>query len=129
MTKKVESNITKTLLKTFWIVVDGCTVLNSRFIPVYAILLTNTEYGFRRVLLAFSLLEVEMKQDAQEHLEFLKFVLDTFSWSFSSVAALQGNNYVINLALRKVRKVSIEVCTPHKFNFAMNEINSLTKGS
>ncbi len=108
--------------KTFSIVFYGWIICDSHFISVYAVLPKNTENGFKGVLVALSPLEDETKQDANEHYEFLKFVLGTFSQSLSNVAALIGYNCSSNLSLAAMCKVLFIECASHRFNLAVNVI-------
>ncbi len=104
LTKIVETIITEILPNTFSIVFDGWVMRDSHFISVYAVFPENNVNGFKRVLLAFSPLKDETKQDANKHYEFLKFVLCTFSQSLSNVAALIGDNCSTNLSLAAMCK-------------------------
>lgn len=87
LTKLVESNKKALLPDRFTAIFDDWTTDDSHCVGVYAASPSLSIDGYSTLLLAFSPLDNETFQDAQNHYEFLKFVLDLFAQSLEHVVA------------------------------------------
>ncbi len=119
LSSSVEEKIAQILPDKFAIVFDGWSCGDTHYVAVYATFPYNTPVGYRKVLLGFSPFEEETSQSAQEHYEYLEFVLSTFKKSFDNVAVLIGDNCNTKKALADKAGMLFVGCASHRFNLAM----------
>ena len=74
----VEEEITIILPSKFGLVVDGWSALDIHYLAVFATFPANTETKYDQVLLGFSPFENEENMKPENHVDFIKFVLDLF---------------------------------------------------
>ncbi len=60
---------------------DGWCCADTHCVGAYATYLSEDEIGYSKCLLAFSPFEEEERQDAENHQEFVKFVLSVYNKS------------------------------------------------
>ncbi len=81
LTKLVETKISKVLPKTIALVFDGWSQCSTHYIAVYASFPSKNDNRYDTRLLAISLLEDETSLNAEEHHQFLTYVLEVFGLS------------------------------------------------
>ncbi len=72
--------------------------------------------------LAFSPCESENSQSAENHYQFLLFVLELFGKSIENVVALEGDNRSANKAFAIRVGCGFVGCASHRYNLAMKDI-------
>ncbi len=92
LTKIVEEKIRNILPHALAIVFDGWTTSDSHYITMYATFADDCTLGYKSVLLALSPFESEDSQSAENHYEFLLFVLELFGKSIENSVALVDEN-------------------------------------
>ncbi len=122
LTEIVEGKITSLLLDKFGLVFDGCCCADTHYVGVYTTYLSEDEIGYSKCLLAFSLFEEEDRQDAENHQEFVKFVLSVYNKSLENSVVLIGDNCSTNRRLANDVGISFIGCASHKFNLAVEII-------
>ncbi len=78
--------------------------------------------GYDTHLLAISPLEDGASLNAQEHHQFLKYVLELFGLSWQNVAFLIGDNVSTNKSLSRITNIPFIGCASHRFNLAIRDI-------
>ena len=124
LTKSLEIEISKMLPPKFALVFDGWSLdgTSTHFIAVIAKWMSPTNKKPCSALLAFSPLLDESNQTAQNHKEFLEYVLqDIFSKDFENVLCLIGDNCSTNKALADLCEKPLIGCSAHRFNLAIQK--------
>ena len=121
LTKVLEKKISTMLPKKFALVFDGWSLdgTSTHFVAVIAKWMANGSCC--RALLAFSPLLDETNQTAENHKEFLEFVLGIFQKNLSNVICLVGDNCSTNLALANLCGKPLIGCAAHRFNLAIQK--------
>lgn len=122
LTAKVEEKIKALLPSRFAIVFDGWSVGDTHFVAIYATFPKANDSGFEEVLLGLSPMENEESQDANEHYDFVKFVLSVFGKTMDNVVALIGDNTSTNKAFARCLGPFFVGCHSHRYNLAMKDI-------
>jgi len=114
--------IENTLPDSFAVVFDGWSAGPTHYVSVFATFPAELPAGYDKLLLGIAPMGEELSQSAEEHVDFLDFVLEVFGRSRNNVAALIGDNANTNRAFaRKFGAVFIG-CHSHKFNLAMKDM-------
>ena len=121
LTLVLEKKITKMLPDKFALVFDGWSLdgTSTHFVAAIAKWIENGTSC--RALLAFSPLLDEASQTAENHKEFLEFVLGIFQKKFTNVICLIGDNCATNLALANLCNKPLIGCAAHRFNLAIQK--------
>ena len=101
LTKIVERKIEGLLPDRLAIVFDGWAGGDTHFVSVFATFPANNKQGYDRVFLACSPMENEECLDANEHYNFLVYVLGVFGKSIDAVVAVVGDNCSMNRAMSR----------------------------
>lgn len=95
---------------------------DTHYVGVLATFPSEKPCGFDSKLLALAPMGNEDSQNADDHFEFLEFVLGVFGKSFSNVAVLIGDNCNTNRAFsRRVGPIFVG-CHSHRYNLALKDI-------
>lgn len=74
------------------------------------------------MLLTLSLVKVESSHSADEHIEFMKFVLEIFKNIWKNVCCIIGDDCNFNKCIKNVIYLPMTSCYFHRFNIAMKMI-------
>ncbi len=92
-TANVEEKVAAMLPNKFAINFDGWSAGVTHFVAVYCTYPSkSSEAGFDQLLLAFSPIETESNQCADNHFEYLEWVYKVYGKSLANVVALGGEN-------------------------------------
>ena len=94
LTKCVENEIAKELTDEFSLIIDGWTSGSTHFVGLFASY--PSHHGNSTVLLAFPPLQSEISFTAQDHFEFIEYVLGIYGMSVDNLVAISGDNAEIN---------------------------------
>jgi len=118
VTKAVERAISQELPNRFALAIDGWTKSSTHFIAIFATYPKQDSYA--TALLTFTPLGEETSFTAEDHLEAVKFCLETYNKDLSNVVALIADHASVNLALANMMEVPLVGCVSHKMNLAVN---------
>ena len=119
LTKCVENEIAKELTDKFSLIIDGWTSGSTHFVGLFASY--PSQRGYSTVLLAFSPLQSEISFTAQDHFEFIEYVLGIYGMSVDILVAISGDNAEINKCLANPLNVPLIGCSSHKLNLAVSK--------
>lgn len=124
LTNIFEQNIESLLQYLFAVVFDGdgCTAGSSHYIAVFATLPSKAEKKYDKVLLGISPKADKTSQSAEEHFEFLTFVLSVFRRSMHNVVALINDNANTNRAFSWLIGSVLVGCHSPRFNLAVKDV-------
>ncbi len=80
--------------------------------------------GYYARLLTFSPLSDESHLDAQEHVEFIAYILRLYKKTWHYVACIVGDNMNVNKSIANKVRVPLIGCASHRFNLAVCDIIS-----
>lgn len=92
LTRRTERKIAATLPDRIELVFDGQTTPDAHYVGVFSTYLVENKDSFGMACVAPSPMENETIQTADEHNNFLSYVLSNFAMSFKNVMALIGDN-------------------------------------
>ena len=119
LTTIFEDKIIDILPKTTAPVIEGWSEGSTHYLAVYASFLSNNEYGHRTRLLTILPLENDATLSAQEHRNFLSFILDLYELSWDNVVAIIGDNVSTNKFLSNITNIPLIGCASNRFNLAV----------
>lgn len=122
LTTRVELKISTALPDRFALVFDGQTTPEAHYVAVFATYPNENASGYLAACLAMSPLEDETTHSAEEHVEFLRFVLSVFGKDVSNVVALIADNCNVNRSISTKMGVPLIGCASHRFQLAVKEI-------
>ena len=93
------------------------------YLVIFASFTTNCFRGYRVKLLTFSPLSDDCRLDSDEHVDFIKFILNYYGKSLSNVTCVIGDNCNVKKSSNKLSKPLIG-CASHRFNLAVYDIIS-----
>ena len=97
LTTKVEEKVAAMLLNKLAINFDGWPAGVKHCVAVYCTYPSkSSEDSFDQLLLVFSPMETESNQSADNHIEYLEWVLKVFGKSLANVVALSDDNCSTN---------------------------------
>ena len=122
LTKEVEKKISHILPEKIALVIDGWTKASVHFVGVFATYPDLGKVGgYESVMLAFSPMFCETEFGADEHYEFISWVLSVYGKTFENVIAIIGDNVSVNKALSTKCNLPLIGCASHRFNLAVKE--------
>ena len=120
VTKEVEKRIQSALPEKLALAIDGWTKNSTHFVGVFAIYPAANTQGYDSALLAFSPLFSETSFTANDHYQFLEWVLSVYGKTMSDVIAIIGDNAEVNKALSNLCEKPLIGCASHRFNLAVS---------
>ena len=122
VTKEVEKRIQSALPEklALALAIDGWTKNSTHFVGVFAIYPAANTQGYDSALLAFSPLFSETRFTANDHYQFLEWVLSVYGKTMSDVIAIIGDNAEVNKALSNLCEKPLIGCASHRFNLAVS---------
>lgn len=124
LTRVVETVIRDRLPNRFAITFDGWAGGDTHYVSVFAVFPADNVNGYDRFLLACSPMENEDSLNANEHYEFLEWVLALFEKSMDNVVAVIGDNCSTNRAMSRRIGPTFVGCHSHRFNLAVKDMIS-----
>lgn len=124
ISEQVVEKIKRLLPAKFGIILDGWSEGGTHFVGVFASY-RNIEdpmadkHGNCRVLLSMAPLLDERSFTAEEHLHYIKYVLEIYGKTIENIAYLVGDNCSTNRSLSDLSKVPLIGCYSHKLNLAV----------
>ncbi len=120
LTAKVEEKVAAILPNKLAINFDGWSAGVTHYVAVDCTYPSkSSEPGFDQLLLAFSPMETESNQCADNHIEYLEWVLKVFGKSLANVVALSGDNCGTNRSISTKTGISFVRCSSHRFNLSV----------
>lgn len=120
--RHVLQKIAHALPSTFAIVFDGCTVLSSHYLGVFATFPSKNKCGYNSFLISFSPFADENNLSAAEQKRFLEFVLSKYPPHYSNLASLIGNIWAVNKCLAHMTGKPLIGCQSYRFNLVLQYI-------
>ena len=120
VTKEVQKRIQSALPEKLALAIDGWTKNSTHFVGVFAIYPAANTQGYDSALLAFSPLFSETSFTANDHYQFLEWVLSVYGKTMSDVIAIIGDNAEVNKALSNSCEKPLIGCASHRFNLAVS---------
>lgn len=103
-------------------VFDGWSANETHFLELFASFPADNAYGYELRLLSFSPLEDESTLGAEEHINFITYVLSIFGKKWSNVLCLIVDNCSTNKAIADRSSVPLIVCASHRYNLAVKDL-------
>ena len=127
LTNAVELKISASLPDKFALVFDGWSSKDTHYVSIFATYPSFCSSGYEKVLLGFSPLDDEEALNAENHVDFIKFVLGVFDKSMDNVVCLTGDNCATNLKIAKLVNQLNQFCyfvgcASHRFNLCVEDI-------
>lgn len=119
LTAQVEQKISLLLPDTLALVFDGWTTDATHYLAVFATFPIEGSDSYGTRLLTISPMGDETTLTADEHFEFLSYILDMYGKTWSNVVCLIGDNASTNKALSNKAKIPFIGCGSHRMNLAM----------
>ena len=120
VTKEVEKRLQSALPEKFTLVIDGGTKNSTHFVGVFASYPAANSQGHDSALLSFSPLFPETSFTANDHYQFLEWLLSVYGKTMSDVIAIIGDNAEVNKALFNLCEKPFIGCASHRFNLAVS---------
>ena len=122
LTHHVEKKIANELPDNFALVLDGWPTDSTHCLAIFASFETTTSTKYRTRLLAFSPLSNECRLDGEEHVQFIKYVMELFGKSLDDITCLIGDNCSFNNSISLITDIPMIGCASHRFNLAVCDI-------
>lgn len=122
LVKVVEEKITALLPEKFCLIFDGWSNGDTHYLGVFATYPSENSVGYERVLLTFSPLQDESSLKAEEHLEFMDYILGLYEKSWDNVVALVGDNCGTNRKTARIVNKPLVGCASHRYNLAVRQV-------
>ncbi len=122
--KHVKKKIKNMLPPQIAMIFHDSTWGSEYYCAVFATFPFNYKQGYKAALLTLSPLVNEGSQNADSHIEVLKFVLDLFWKTFENAAALVEDNCPTNKAFATQTGRNFVCSSSHGFNLAVRDITS-----
>ena len=103
------------------LIFDGWTNNSTHYISVFAPFSTTNEDSFATRLLSVSLMGDESRLDADEHIDFLTYILNLYGKSWTNVTCLIGDNVSVNCSVANKTGISYIGCASHRLNLAVQD--------
>ena len=100
--------------------IDGWTKNSTHFVGVFASYSAANSQGYDSALLSFSPLFSETSFTANDHYQFLEWLLSVSGKTMSDVIAIIGDNAEVNKALSNLCEKPLIGCASHRFNLAVS---------
>lgn len=124
LTELVEKKISNLLPQTFAIVFDGWTAGTTHYLGVFASFPQQDGTAYSTRLLGFSPIGDEISLSAEEHIEYLRYVLELFQFTFENVICIIGDNCNTNKSISNKLSIPMIGCASHRYNLAVQDILS-----
>ena len=122
LTEHVEMKIKNLLHSKLALVFDGWTVGSTHYLAVFASFHASNDDGYDARLLTLSPMGDECSLNAQEHYEFLTFVLNLYQKSWANVVCLVGDNMNTNKSIANILGRPLIGCASHRLNLAVKDV-------
>lgn len=122
LTALVEEKISSLLPSKFCLVFDGWSSNLTHFIAVFATFPSDNHCGYSARLLTVSPIGDECSLNADDHIDFLKYILELYGKTWSNVIALVGDNVSVNKSISNKTGKPLIGCASHRYNLAVRDI-------
>lgn len=121
LTKSVESKLSALLPSRIALIFDGWTAGSSHYLSVFASYTSTNSRGFEVRLLSLSPMGDECSLNADEHIDYLTFVLELYNKSWENVSVIVGDNVSVNRSISTKTGIPMIGCASHRFNLAVRD--------
>lgn len=122
LTRHVETKIAAILPNKIALVFDGWSTDSVHYLAVFASFSSSNQNGYDTRLLTISPIGDECNLNADEHIEFLDFVLKLYGKQWADVVCLVGDNVSTNKSLSNKTGIPLIGCCSHRFNLAVKDV-------
>lgn len=122
LTLLVERKFSSMLPEQFALVYDGWSLHGTHYLCIFATYPSTNKYGFQRLFLAFSPFEDETKLTAEEHENFVHYILENYGKGWDNVVCLMADNCSTNQAFANRVQKRMVGCHSHRFNIALQDL-------
>ena len=122
LTELVEQKLAKMLPDKISLVLDGCSSYSNHYTAIYATYPTQNAVEYEIKLSTLSPLNDESTLDANEHIEFITFILDVYGKDMSNDWAMIRDNISVNKSVSTKLNMSLIGCASHRLNLAVKDL-------
>ncbi len=122
LTELAEEKIVKLLPNRIALIFDGWSRDTTHYFAMFASISSLNSKGYETRLFDLSPIGDECSLSANEHHEFLTFVLELYGLNCTNVACLIGENVSTNIALTNISNILLIGCASHCFYLAVQDI-------
>ena len=122
LTELVENKIAAQLPDKISLIFDGWSFASTHYTAVFAAFPSDNSVGYTTRLLTISPLHDESSLNAEEHIEFLTYMLDVYNKNWENVCGLVGDNVSTNRRFSKKTGVPLVGFASHRLNLAIKDI-------
>ena len=104
------------------LVLDDWPSYSTHYTAIYATYPTQNANGFETKLLTLSHLNDKSTLDANEHIEFITYILHVYGKDMSNVCAIIADNISVNESVQTKLNISLVGCASHRLNLAVKNL-------